>query len=106
MAVRIQLASNFQVVELSYDSWSDVCLTEVEQATTMVNDLGQKVKNDIKTNKPVEKKPEKKPGKKGKDGVEMASESQIKWLLNLGLTKEEAKVMTKSEAWHYIEDNK
>ena len=106
MAVRIQLASNFQVIELTYDAWGVVDRDELADAVNLANELGSKVKNDIKTNKPVEKKPGKKPGKKGKDNVEMASESQIKWLVNLGLTEEEAKVMTKSEAWHYIEDNK
>lgn len=95
MAVRIQLASNFQVVELTYDVWSAVDAKEVEMATEMVNSLGQKVVNDIKTNKPVEKKVE-----------EMATEGQIKFLVGLGLTEKEAKKMTKKEAWHYIQDNK
>lgn len=93
MAVRIQLASNFQVVELTYDSWSEVDSKEVQFATEMVNNLGQKVVNDIK--KPVEKKEE-----------EMATEGQIKFLVGLGLTEKEAKKMTKKEAWHYIQDNK
>lgn len=106
MAVRIQLASNFQVVELTYDKWSDVDSNEVQQATEMVNDLGQKVVNDIKTNKPVEKKPEKKAGKKAEDKGEMATEGQIKFLIGLGLTDKEAKAMTKGEAWQYIQDNK
>lgn len=93
MAVRIQLASNFQVVELTYDCWSDVNYKEVEDATTMVNRLGSEVVNDIK--KPVEKKEE-----------EMATEGQIKFLVGLGMTEKEAKNMTKKEAWEYIHNNK
>lgn len=95
MAVRIQLASNFQVVELSYDSWKDVNYREVADATTMVNRLGSEVKNDIKTNKPVEKKEE-----------EMATEGQVKFLMGLGMTQKDAKKMTKKDAWHYINENK
>ena len=106
MAVRIQLASNFQVIELTYDSWNVVDKDELENAINLANEVGSKVKNDIKTNKPVEKKPEKKPGKKAEDNSEMASESQIEWLINLGLTRKEAKAMTKGEAWRYIQDNK
>ena len=49
MAVRIQLASNFQVVELTYDSWSEVDEVEIVQATDLVNELGQNVVNEIKS---------------------------------------------------------
>lgn len=96
MAVRIQLASNFQVVELTYDSWKDVNSGEVEQATAMVNMLGKQVINDVKT-KPAEKKEEKE---------EMATEGQIKYLEKLGIKENKAKKMTKKEAWQYIQDNK
>ena len=106
MAVRIQLASNFQVIELTYDSWSDVNNDELTDAINLANELGSKVKNDIKTNKPVENKPGKKPGKKPEDNGEMATEGQIRFLIGLGLTEKEAKKMTKSEAWQYIQDNK
>lgn len=106
MAVRIQLASNFQVIELTYNSWGDVNTDELADAINLANELGSKVKNDIKTAKPVEKKSGKKPGKKPENTSEMASESQIEWLVNLGLTRKEAKAMTKSEAWQYIQDNK
>lgn len=93
MAVRIQLASNFQVVELTYDSWDEVIQEEVDEATELVNELGAKVKNEIKT-----KKEEKK--------EEMASEGQIKWLKNLGISEADAKKMTKKEAWQKIQDSK
>ena len=94
MAVRIQLASNFQVVELTYDSWKDVDDNEVEEATALVNLLGNEVVNEIKTKKPDEKK------------EEMATEGQIKFLEKLGVKEEKAKKMTKKEAWQYIQDNK
>ena len=95
MAVRIQLASNFQVVELTYDSWSDVDEAEVTQATDLVNELGQTVVNDIKTNKTESKKPE-----------EMATPGQIKYLVSLGVKESDAKAMTKKEAWAYLQKNK
>lgn len=94
MAVRIQLASNFQVIELTYDDWDEVTDEELEKATNMVNNLGQIVKNDIKTNKKEESK------------EELATEGQIKFLKELGLTEKEAKKMTKKQAWQYIKDNK
>lgn len=96
MVVKIQLASNFQVIELTYDSWNDVSGEELEKATNMVNNLGQIVKNDIKTNKPQEVKKEE----------EMATDGQIKFLVSLGLTEKEAKKMTKKEAWQFIQKNK
>lgn len=92
MAVRIQLASNFQVVELTYDSWKDVNDNEVTEATALVNLLGNEVINEIKTKK--------------SETVEMATEGQIKFLEKLGVKEEKAKKMTKKEAWHYINDNK
>ena len=94
MAVRIQLASNFQVVELTYDNWNDVNPGEVAKATALVNQLGTEVINEIKTNKKEEKK------------EEMATEGQIKFLEKLGVKEEKAKKMTKKEAWQYIQDNK
>jgi Holliday junction resolvasome RuvABC DNA-binding subunit len=95
MAVRIQLASNFQVVELTYDDWSEVNYHEVSLATEMVNRLGGEVVNDIKSNKKEEQKNE-----------EMATEGQIKFLKSLGVNEDDAKKMTKKEAWKYLKDNK
>ena len=37
---------------------------------------------------------------------EPASEGQIKFLTNLGLSKEQAKKMTKKQAWEYIKEHK
>ena len=95
MAVRIQLASNFQVVELTYESWDAVVPSEVEEATQMVNTLGKEVVNEIKTNKTKENKNE-----------EMATEGQIKFLKGLGVSEDKAKKMTKKEAWSYLNENK
>lgn len=94
MAVRIQLASNFQVVELNYDCWEEVDQREVNEATDLVNFLGKQVQNDIKTKKETTKK------------EELASEGQIKYLIGLGVNESEAKKMTQKEAWKYIQDNK
>lgn len=96
MAVRIQLASNFQVVELTYDSMSDVNYQEVADATTMVNRLGSEVVNDIKTNKSESKKQEE----------ELATPGQIKYLVSLGVSEEVAKKMTKKGAWKYLQERK
>lgn len=93
MAVRIQLASNFQVIELTYDNWASVDEDELKDATNLVNELGISVKNDIKT-------------KETKKEEEMATEGQIKFLEKLGVKEEKAKMMTKKEAWHYINENK
>lgn len=97
MAVRIQLASNFQVVELTYDCWEEVDQLEVNNATDLVNFLGKQVQNDIKT-KNDKKEPEVK--------EELASESQVKYLVGLGLDEQKAKKMTKKEAWKYIQEHK
>lgn len=91
MAVRIQLASNFQVVELTYDSWEEMDIREVNEATELVNGLGQSVKNDIKTNKPTKEKEEK------EKTEEKATPGQIKFLkdkYDIDATK-----MSKKEAW-------
>ena len=90
MAVRIQLASNFQVIELTYDNWASVDTDELNDATNLVNELGSKVKNEIKT------APKTQDSKKE---VEMATEGQIKFLVKLGIPEEFAKTMTKKEAW-------
>lgn len=88
MAVRIQLASNFQVIELTYENWGSVDTDELNDATNLVNELGSKVKNEVKTKTQESKKEE-----------EMATEGQIKFLVKLGIPEEFAKTMTKKEAW-------
>ena len=90
MAVRIQLSSNFQVIELTYDNWGSVNTDELNDATNLVNELGSKVKNDIKTAPKTQE---------SKKEVEMATEGQIKFLVKLGIPEEFAKTMTKKEAW-------
>ena len=87
MAVRIQLSSNFQVIELTYENWGSVDTDELNDATNLVNELGSKVKNEVKTKTQDSKK------------EEMATEGQIKFLVKLGIPEEFAKTMTKKEAW-------
>jgi hypothetical protein len=94
--IRIQLASNFQVVELTYNSWAEANLSEIEEATELVNALGQKVTNEIKTrNTPA--KPKEAPNK--------PSQKQIDYAVSLGLSPAKAKKMTKEEIWEFINDN-
>lgn len=90
--VRIQLSSNFQVVELTFNSLKDgdFDAEELNQAITIVNDLGKRVVNDIKTAPKTQE---------SKKEVEMATEGQIKFLVKLGIPEEFAKTMTKKEAW-------
>lgn len=93
--VRIQLASNFQVLELTAESVFNIDFDELERAVEVVNELGSKVKNDIKTApKTTENE------KRKKD--ELASEKQIKYAVNLGLDEKEARKMTKGQIWSYI----
>lgn len=92
MAVRIQLSSNFQVIELTYENWASIDPNEIIDAQQLVNEFGQNVKNDIKT-KPIEKE-------------EMATEGQLTFLKKLGVNEAVAKTMTKKQAWQYIKDNK
>ena len=87
MAVRIQLSSNFQVIELTYENWGSVDTDELNDATNLVNELGSKVKNEVKTKTQDSNK------------EEMATEGQIKFLVKLGIPEEFAKTMTKKEAW-------
>lgn len=103
---RIQLASNFQVVEFNLDIKDYETLTvedsRIAEAITLVNKLGKMVENTIKTK-------EAKANEKKETEVkveEMASEGQIKWLKNLGISEADAKKMTKKEAWQKIQDSK
>ena len=84
--VRIQLASNFQVVELTYDFWEQVDDIEVRKAVVMVNNLGKEVINDIKT-----------APKSTQKNEEKATPGQIKFLKEkYGI---DASEMSKKEAW-------
>lgn len=96
MAVRIQLASNFQVVELTYDDWDEVNADEVEAATELVNKLGKDVVNDIKTSKPTNEKKE-----------DMITDKQLKLLVGkFGVDANKIKHLTKKEAWNMINELK
>ena len=91
MAVRIQLSSNFQVLELTYSAWDEVNNLEINQAAELVNLLGSQVANE--------------PNKKGsgkKRIEELATKGQVSYLVGLGLDESEAKKMSKTQAWEYI----
>ena len=93
MAVRVQLSSNFQVIELTFNSLKDgeFDAEEVNQAITLVNDLGKRVINDIKT------APKTQESKK----EEMATPGQINFLKSkFGV---DATGMTKREAWEKLQ---
>ena len=92
MAVRIQLASNFQVIELTYENWASVDTDELDDATNLVNELGSKVKNDIKTAPKTQE---------SKKEEERATPGQINFLKNkFGI---DATGMTKKEAWEKLQ---
>lgn len=105
MAVRIQLASNFQVVELTGESWMDIDEEDLEHAVKIVNDLGKKVINDIKTAQKTTTKENSKKGEKRKKD-EPASEKQVKFAVSLGLEEEKARNMTKGQIWSFISRTK
>lgn len=90
MAVRVQLSSNFQVVELTFNSLKDEDFKaeELNQAIAIVNELGSKVKNDIKTAPKTQE---------SKKEEERATPGQINFLKSkFGI---DASGMTKKEAW-------
>ena len=94
MAVRIQLSSNFQVIELTFNSLKDGEFDEedVNQAIALVNDLGKRVINDIKTAPKTQE---------SKKEEERATPGQINFLKNkFGV---DASGMTKREAWEKLQ---
>ena len=96
MAVRIQLSSNFQVVELTGESWMDIDEELIEHAIKTVNRLGKRVINDIKTapkSTTINKN-------KNENGEEKATPGQIKYLEKFGI---DASEMTKKEAWETLQ---
>lgn len=96
--VRVQLSSNFQVVELYFDSINEINPVDIVKATDLVNQLGKNVINEIKV-------PNKKETKKETNTVEMISEKQIECLTKFGhMTVEDAKKLTKAEAQQLIKD--
>ena len=92
--VRIQLSSNFQVVELTFNSLKDGDFNaeELNQAIAIVNDLGKRVINDIKTAPKTQE---------SKKEEEKATPGQIKFLRDkFGI---DASGMTKREAWEKLQ---
>ena len=94
--VRNQLASNFQVIELTYDSWDDVTEAEISQATDLVNQLGKTVINDIKTAPKTQEKKE-----------EMITDKQKQLLVGkFKFRPIDVEKLTKKEAWNLINEVK
>lgn len=94
---RIQLASNYQVVEFNLEIENDEVLTadhsDVASAIDFVNALGKLVEQPSKATvakKPVEKKPAPK--------ADAATKGQIEYLVALGMDESDAKKLSKKEA--------
>lgn len=83
---RIQLASNFQVVEFNLELGEDEMLTiedeRIYEAVNLVNKLGEVVVNTIKSKEPTKVTTEK-----------MASEKQIELMKKLKIKNPESKTM-------------
>ena len=96
---RIQLASNFQVVEFNLEIDDDEVLTiddeRVLDAVNLVNKLGEVVVNTIKK----KDEPTTQTAKIQKV-EEMASAGQIKFLKKFGI---DGSKMTKQEAWQKLQ---
>lgn len=84
--MRIQLSSNFQVVELSGE---EVTPEAIETAIELVNKLGREVVSG---------------GEKKEENFEHASEEQIKYMKVLGLTIPDK--LSKKRAWEMIKEAK
>lgn len=101
---RIQLASNFQVVEFNLEINDDEVLTiddeRVLDAVNLVNKLGEVVVNTIKKkDEPTQEKSSTTKVKVQKV-EEMASAGQIKFLKKFGI---DGSKMTKQEAWQTLQ---
>lgn len=101
---RIQLASNYQVVEFNLEL-DDEEILELEHPTvasaiSFINALGEAVINNAR---PAPKAKEKTEVKK----QEMATEGQVKVLVGkYGYSEKEAKKFTKQEAWKKLKELK
>lgn len=94
MKYRIQLASNYQVVELEVEN-ANVDSPEIQDAINLVNYLGATVQADNKG---------KKPGKKTVAPENRASDKQLRVLDAMGIDYDEN--ITRQEAWKLIDKNK
>ena len=112
---RVQLASNFQVVELEVEvtNLEDISLNNdiISKAVELVNDLGKSVGNDIKPSKRSSKAPASVPARKSTANTSMKvdklpSDRQIGYAERLGLAPEEARSMSAEELWSWINANK
>ena len=102
---RIQLASNYQVIEFSIELEEEAVLTvdhpEVASAIEFINEVGKLVEQHVKN--PARAKAQAKPQSQRKSSstngkVEMASERQLDFLEGLGYDGEDGWELTKEEA--------
>lgn len=94
--VRIQLASNYQVIELTYDSWGAVNREEVAAATELVNVLGINVNVNAGAQAARRPQPRKQPA------YVPATRKQLDYLDSLGIPYEEG--ISKQEAWRLTQE--
>lgn len=101
---RIQLASNYQVVEfnlvLDDDEQPSIEHPDVSNAIEFINEIGKLVDQPSKGNvakKPAAKKPAAQRGR-GTSKEEMASERQLDYLEGLGYDGEDGWELTKEQA--------
>lgn len=103
MIVKCKPTYNFQVVEFEWEVKDDKDLDE------MFEWYAKMIQKMIYVSPDQPTMPKIKPIKEEnlpKVEEEPASEGQIKFLTNLGLSKEQAKKMNKKEAWEYINSHK
>ena len=95
--IRIQLSSNYQVVELTFDKFENINQIELSKAVDLVNKLGEEVIADVK-----------KPANSAKKtvAVQKPSSKQISYAVSLGISRKEALEMSAKELHKAIEDAK
>lgn len=107
---RVQLASNFQVVdfELEIESLADLTLENetINAAVELVNALGKNVGNDVKPQKKKTSDTSKKNAKNGRKVDKLPTDKQIAYAERLGLPSADARHMSADELWQWINQNK
>lgn len=93
--IRVQLASNYQVVELTFENWKEVDVIQINEAVKLVNKLGKEVENTPSGRTAAKKPEENKP-----------SEAQIAYAISLGVSERAARAMTAKGLHKAIEDAK
>ena len=101
---RIQLASNYQVIEFNLELDDEAVLTsdhpDVADAITFINEVGKLVEQPAKAAPQRKTTPRKAPERRERSSgkVEMASEKQLDFLEGLGYDGEDGWELTKEQA--------